>query len=171
MLSAKQDRLVSRKSAICKILVNDRLKHGLGRAGQATADGLVRSSARTTVSAPREILLSGFQQTLLGFFLALDAMASPGYGVKALGINLFAAGDALSEAAFADAGESAIDHVEQLAVVIALAEKKFLVVRTGGAVGDVLRGLIVDRTAVLLIADNHVAQFLAPGFQFFSERL
>src|ERR1700692_3046802 len=98
-------------------------------------------------------------------------MASPGHGVKTLSVNLFAAGDAFSEAAFADAGQSAIDHVEQLPVVIALAEKKFLVVGTGGAVGDVLGGLIVDGTAVLLIADNHVAQFLAPGFQLLSERL
>jgi hypothetical protein len=117
------------------------------------------------------MLLSSFQQALLGFFLALDAMASPRHGVKTLSVNLFTARDALPETAFADAGESAVDHVEQLPVVIALAEKKFLVVGTGGAVGDVLRGLIVDGTAVLLIADNHMAQFLAPGFQLFSERL
>jgi hypothetical protein len=123
------------------------------------------------MSAPHEILLSGFQQTLLGFFLALDAMASPGYGVEALGIDLFAAGDAFSEAAFTDARESTIDHIEQLAVVIALAEEEFFVVGTGGAVGDVLRGLVIDSTTVLLIADNHVAQFLAPGFQLFSKRL
>ena len=44
-------------------------------------------------------------------------------------------------------------------------------VSTVQEVGDVLRRLIVDGTAVLLIADNHVAQFLAPGFQLFSERL
>jgi len=139
----------------------------------------MRSSARTkpALSAvegnvrAKEILLSSFQQALLGFFLALDAMASPGHCVKAFGVDLFAAGNALSEAAFADARESAIDHVEQLAVVIALAEKEFLVVGAGGAVGDVLRGFIVDSTTVLLIADNHVAQFLAPGFQLFSERL
>jgi hypothetical protein len=73
--------------------------------------------------------------------------------------------------AFTDAGESAIDHVEQLTVVVALAEKELLVVGTGGAVGDVLSGLIVGGAAVLLIADNHLAQLLAPGFQSFSERL
>src|SRR6266403_1732175 len=98
-------------------------------------------------------------------------MASPRHGFKALGVDLFAARNALSEAAFADARESAIDHIEQLAVVIALAEEEFLVIGTGGAVGDVLRRLIVDSATVLLIADNHVAQFLAPGFQLFSKRL
>jgi len=118
-----------------------------------------------------EKLLSGFEQALLGFFLALDAVASPGHGFEALGVDLFAAGNAFSEAAFADASESAINHVEQLAVVVALAEEEFLVVGTGGAIGDVLSRLIVGGTAVLLIADNHVAQFVAPGFQSFSERL
>jgi hypothetical protein len=52
-----------------------------------------------------------------------------------------------------------------------LAEEEFLVVGAGGAIGDVLSGLIVDGTTVLLIADNHVAQFLAPGFQPFPEGL
>ena len=98
-------------------------------------------------------------------------MASPGDGVETLGVDLFATRSAFTKAAFADAGERPIDHVEQLAVVVALAEEKFLVVGTGGTVGDVLSGLVVGGTAVLLIADNHVAQFLAPGFQSFPERL
>src|SRR5467141_1311365 len=69
-------------------------------AGRASAGRReVRSSTRTRVSAPHEALLSGFQQTLLGFFLALDAMASPGNGVETLGINLFTARNAFSEAA------------------------------------------------------------------------
>jgi len=121
------------------------------------------------MSAPREKLLRGFEQALLGFFLARDAMAGPGHGFEALGVDLFAARNAFSEAALANASKSAIDHIEQLAVVVALAEKKFLVVGTGGAIGDVLSGLIVGGTAVLLIADNHVAQFVAPGFQSFSK--
>src|SRR6266852_435877 len=111
------------------------------RAGRARAGRLIDAEFRCGQECPQrtlthEILLSGFQQTLLGFFLALDAMASPGNGVEPLGVDLFAAGNALPEAAFADARESAIDHVEQLPVVIALAEKKFLIVGTGGAVGD-----------------------------------
>jgi hypothetical protein len=118
-----------------------------------------------------QILLSGFEQALLCFFLALDAMPRPGHSFETLGVDLFATGDAFSEAAFADPSESAIDHIEQLAVIVALAEEELLVIGTGGAIGDVLSGLIVGGTTVLLIADNHVAQFVAPGFQFFSERL
>src|SRR5258708_34789715 len=115
----------------------------------APTHGLIRSSARTRVSAQREILLSRLQQALLGFLLALDAMPSPRYGVEAFGVDLLAAGDAFSEAAFPYARESAIDHVEQLAIVVALAEKEFLVVGTGGAVGDVLRCLVIASTTVL----------------------
>src|SRR5208337_5673920 len=93
-------------------------------------------------------LLSGFQQALLGFFLARDAVASPGHGVEALGVDLFATGDAFSEAAFADTGECAIHHEEQLAVVVALAEEELLVVGAGGAIGDILRRFIVGSATV-----------------------
>jgi hypothetical protein len=116
-------------------------------------------------------LLRGFEQALLGFFLALDAMARPRYGFETLGVDFLAAGDAFSKAAFANASESSIHHVEQLAIVIALAEEKFLVIGAGGAIGNVLRGLFVGGTTVLLIADNHVAQFPAPGLESFSKRL
>ena len=116
-------------------------------------------------------LLRGFEQALFGFFLALDAMPRPGNGFEALGIDLFAARNALSEAAFADAGKGAIDHVEQLAVVVALAEEEFLVVGTRGAIGYVLSGLVIGGTTVLLISDNHMAQFLAPVFELLSECL
>ncbi|HSZ62681.1 MAG TPA: hypothetical protein VK828_12845 [Terriglobales bacterium] len=108
---------------------------------------------------------------MLGFFLAFDAMARPRNSLKALGINFLAAGDAFSEAPFAYARQRSIDHIEQLTVIIALAEKKFLVVRTGGAISDILRRLIIGGATILLVAHNHVAQFLAPGFQSLPERL
>src|SRR5277367_5342157 len=117
----------------------------------------------------RCLLLRGFQQSLFGLFLTLDAMACPRHSFKTLGVDLFAAGYAFSKAAFAYARQGTINHVEQLTVIVALAEKELLVVRTGGAVGDVLRGLIVGGAAVLLIADHHVAQLVASGFQPFSE--
>jgi hypothetical protein len=117
-----------------------------------------------------EKLLRRFQKSLFRFFLALDAMASPGHGFEPLGVDLFAAGDAFSEAAFTDAGKRIVNHVEQLAVVVALTEEKFLVVGTCGAIGDVLRGFIVGGATVLLIAHDHVAQFLTPGFQPLPER-
>jgi hypothetical protein len=113
--------------------------------------------------------LGGLEQAFFGFFLALDAMAGPRHGFEALGVDLFAAGDAFSEAAFTNTRESAIHHEEQLAVVVALAEKELLVVGAGGAIGDILGGLIVRSASVLLIAHNHMAQLLAPGFQSFSK--
>ena len=113
--------------------------------------------------SPTTSLLRGFEQTLLCLFLALDAMASPRHGIETFGVDFFSAGDAFSEAAFADASESAIDHIEKLPVVVALAEEEFLVVGAGGAVGDVLCGLVIGGATILLIADNHVAQFVAPG--------
>jgi len=116
-------------------------------------------------------LLRGFEQPFFGLFLALDAMTGPGHRFQTLGVDFFAARNALSKASFADARQSAIDHVEQLTVVVALAKQEFLVVRTGCAVSDVLSGLIVGCTTVLLIPDNHGTQFVAPGFQPFSERL
>jgi hypothetical protein len=72
-------------------------------------------------------------------------VARPRHGFEALGVDLFAAGDAFSEAAFANARERAFDQVEQLPVVVALAEKEFLGVGTGGSIGDVLGGLFVDQ--------------------------
>src|SRR5712691_8551085 len=109
--------------------------------------------------------MSCFEQALLGLFLALDAVASPGDGFEALRVDFFSAGNAFTEAAFAETGERAVHHLEQLAVVVALAEEKFLVVRTGGAIGDVLGGLVIRTTAVLLVAGHHVAQFFLPRFQ------
>jgi len=59
----------------------------------------------------RNFLARGFfEQSLLEFFLALDAVAGPRHGLKALGVDLFAATDALTEVAFANARERSIDH-------------------------------------------------------------
>src|SRR5580658_6205906 len=97
-------------------------------------------------------------------------MAGPRHGFEPLGVDLFAAGNAFPETAFTDARESAIYHEEQLSVVVALAEEELLVIGACGAIGDILRRFIVGSAAVLLIAHDHVAQFLASGFQSFSER-
>jgi len=63
-----------------------------------------------------------FQDSLLELFLTLDAMARPGNGLKTLGIDVLAAGDALAERTFADPSQCALDHLQQLAVGIALVE-------------------------------------------------
>ncbi len=56
---------------------------------------------------------SFFQQSLLQLFLALDAVARPGHSFETLGINFFAAVDAFAEAAFADADEGLVDHLQE----------------------------------------------------------
>jgi hypothetical protein len=106
---------------------------------------------------------------LLEFFLALDAVARPRDGLQALGVDFFAAVDAFAEAAFADAGQGLINHLQQLALIVALAEEKFLVVGTGGAVGDILRRVFVGGTSVGLVAVHRAAQLLLPRFQTFLE--
>jgi hypothetical protein len=70
------------------------------------------------------------EHSLFELFLALDTVACPRHRIKPLGIDLFAAGDAFAETAFANAIQRAFHHRQQLAVVIALMEKELLVVRT-----------------------------------------
>ncbi len=108
--------------------------------------------------------MRGFEQAFFGFFLALDAVPRPWHSFQALGINLFAAGNAFSETTFTNARQGSFDHVEQLAIVVALAEEKFFGVRAGGTIGDILRGLFIGCATVLLVARHHVAQFLLPHF-------
>jgi hypothetical protein len=128
-----------------------------------------QQQVRRTVSAPHS--MGCFEQALLGFFLALDAMASPWNSFETFRVDLFSAGNAFAEAPLAEASQSTIHHLEQLTVVVALAEEKFLVIRTGGAIGDVLGGLVVRTATVLLVAGHHVTQFFLPRFQPLSEIL
>jgi hypothetical protein len=52
--------------------------------------------------APR-LSVRFFQQSLLRLLLAFNAMSRPGHRLQSLGIDLFAAGNALAKAAFANA--------------------------------------------------------------------
>lgn len=106
-----------------------------------------------------------FQQSLLRLLLALNAMARPRHRLQPLGIDLLAAGDAFAKAALANARQRALDHLQQLAVVVALMKEKFLGVRTGRAVGDVLRRILIDRAPVLLRTRDHAAQLVLPRLQ------
>ena len=64
-------------------------------------------------------------------------MTCPWYRFQPLGVNFIAAGYAFSKSAFADAGKSIVDHLERLALGIALMEEKFLCIGTGGTIGNV----------------------------------
>ena len=56
--------------------------------------------------------------------------------------------DALAEAAFADARQRSLDHLQELPLIVALAEEKLFGVGTGGAVGDVLRRILIGGAPV-----------------------
>jgi hypothetical protein len=70
--------------------------------------------------------------------------------------------NAFSEAAFANAEEGAVHHLQQLALVVALAEQKFFGVRTRRAIGDILRRVFVGGAAIGLRPIHRMTQFLLP---------
>jgi hypothetical protein len=103
-----------------------------------------------------------FQQPLLELLLALDAVARPGHSLKPLGIDFFAAMNALSKAAFSNAGQSSFDHLQKLTLIIALAEQKFFRVGAGGPIGYILGCVFICGTAIGLGAGDCAAQILLP---------
>src|SRR5215475_952866 len=110
-----------------------------------------------------------FQQALLEFFLALDAMARPRHRLQTLGVDLLATVDALTEAAFADTRKGVFHHLQKLALVVALMEQEFLVVRIRRLVGDVLRRIVIRRAAVLFGSRHRPPQVLQSRLQPFFE--
>src|SRR6476646_7261533 len=68
----------------------------------------------------QELPRSFLQNSLFQLLLALDAMPGPGNRLQAFGVDFLAAGDALSELAFAQSLQCAIHHLQQLAVIVAL---------------------------------------------------
>jgi len=109
-----------------------------------------------------ELVLSFFQQTLLEFLLTLDAVARPRHSFQTLGVDFCAAVDAFPEAAFANARQSFIHHLQELPLVVALAEQKLFGVGTGGAIGDVLGRIFIGGAPVGLRAGDGSAQLLLP---------
>jgi hypothetical protein len=120
-----------------------------------------RAFRRCYLSLPRRF----FQQALLKLLLALDAVPRPGHSLQPLGVDFLAAMDAFTEAAFADPRQRFINHLQQLPLVVALAEQKLLGVGTGRAVRDVLRRVFVSGAAVRLGARDRPAQILLPRLQ------
>src|SRR5262249_1491282 len=107
-----------------------------------------RRSQSENVRLPRGL----FQQPLLKLLLALNAMPRPGHCLQPLGVNLFTAADALAEATLADARKRFVDHLQELALVVALAEQKFLGIGARRAVGNVLCCVFIRGAAVGLRA-------------------
>src|SRR5262249_31900549 len=112
-----------------------------------------------------------FELALFELFLAFDAVARPGNGLEALGVDLVSAVHALAEGAFAKAAERALDELEHLALTVALVEEELLGVGVGGTVSDVLRIGDVGLAAILLVARDDLFQVSAALLELFAEFL
>ena len=64
-----------------------------------------------------------------------------------------------------DGTMSLIDHLQELPLIVALAEEKFFGVGAGRAIGNVLGRIFVSGAAVGLGAGDRAAQFLLPRFK------
>src|SRR5262249_45057010 len=106
-----------------------------------------------------------FQLAFFQLLLALNAVARPGHSFKPLGIDLIAAAYAFAKRAFADTLQRRLDHLQQLAVIVALREEKLLGVGTSRAIGNVLGRILVGDPTILFRAANCLAEALLPLFQ------
>jgi hypothetical protein len=106
-----------------------------------------------------------FQLSLFELFLTFDAMPCPGHRFQALGIYFPATRDAFSELAFAHARQCPFDHLQQLAVVIALMKQELLGIGARGAVRNVLRRILIHGPAILFDTRHHAAELALTRFQ------
>ena len=107
-----------------------------------------------------------FELALFKLFLAFDAVAGPRHGFEALGVDFFAAGNALPEGTFAHAAECAFNHLKELALVVALVKEEFLLVGAGCAIGNVLRRICHISVATLdLVSRDVVSKFVLAIFE------
>ena len=108
-----------------------------------------------------------FQLALFQLLLAFNAIARPGDGFQSLGVDFITAAHTLAKSAFADAQQSGLHHLQELAVIVALGKEELFGVRAGRAIGDVLRCILVGNAAIFFGAAYRFAQGLLPFFQSF----
>src|SRR5207245_9478094 len=92
-------------------------------------------------------------------------MSRPRHCLQALGVYFLAAGDTFPKVALTNSIERALDHLQELTVIVALVEEKFLGIGARGAVGDMLCRLLIYGTAILLRTLHHAPQSTLPRFQ------
>src|SRR5258706_2688294 len=124
-----------------------------------------RRFGQEQAATPPTLPWSLFQQSLLKLLLALDAMPRPRHGLQSLGIDFLAAMNALAKAALANTRQRLLHHLQQLPLIVALAEQKLFGVGTGSAVSNILRRILVSGAAVRLGSGNRPAQILLPRLQ------
>jgi len=106
-----------------------------------------------------------FQNSLFQLLLAFDAVPGPRHGFQPLGIDFFAAGDALPKTALAEPLQCSLHHLQQLPVIVALMKEKFFGVRAGSTVGDILGRILIYGPTILLSTGHRAAQVQLPRFQ------
>jgi hypothetical protein len=120
--------------------------------------------------AREQVLVERFLELpFLLLLLALDAIARPGYGFQSPGVDLTSAAHALSKGTFPNALQCRLDHLQELALVVALRKKEFLGIGARGPVGDILRRILVGNPAIFLGPADRLAQGLLTFFQPFLE--
>src|SRR5437016_2193140 len=105
------------------------------------------------------------QQPLRPLLLAFNAMSRPRHCLQARGVYFLAAGDTFPKVALTNSIERALDHLQELTVIVALVEEKFLGIGARGAVGDILCRILIYGTAILLRTRNHAPQILLLRYQ------
>src|ERR1700704_2644137 len=105
------------------------------------------------------LLLFGlFQLAFFQFLLAFNAVARPRHGFQPLGIDFIAAIHTLAKLAFPDTLKGSLDHRQKLAIIVALGKEKFLGIRTGCAVSNILRRVLIGNTSILFRPAHGFAQ-------------
>src|SRR5437667_8583795 len=91
-------------------------------------------------------------------------MSRPRHCLQALGVYFLAAGDTFPKVALTNSIERALDHLQELTVIVALVEEKFFGIGARGAVGDILCRILIYGTDILWRTRNHEPQLLMPRF-------
>src|SRR6266404_6760414 len=94
--------------------------------------------------------MRGLENPLFLLLLAFNTMASPGDRVKAFGLDFLLAGDTEAIGRSLDSFERLVYQVEDSPIVVALMKEKLFGVGIRGLVGNILGGLFVRFSSVLL---------------------
>ena len=106
------------------------------------------------------------QNSLLLLFLASDAVTRPRHSFQALLLQFLVAGATFAKFFVLDSRKCSFDEREQPAIIVCLAEEKFLGIGIGSLVGEIHGGIFVGFASFLFGARDGFQKFIAPRLQF-----
>ena len=106
------------------------------------------------------------ESSLLLLFLAVDAVAGPRHSFEAFLGKFLVALLAFAVSSVLDAFEGGVDESKQAAIIVSLAEEKFLGVGIGGFVSEIDCGIFVGFASLLLGAGDRFDKLLAASLKF-----